>query len=425
MEIKNFSQYQQTPNVALGKSTSGNAAFFNTTDAFKPGTGNEQPVPDLKKAAEQLLKKKPGLSGDNLDLRDLWENGEYGVVYAADSQRVLMGGYNTEAKALDPTTGKVLWKSDVQGSVTVGKDKTLFVSGPKNFITALDPNTGKELWRKDMGTDCGIFKVADDGTLYARDGRQVIALDPNTREITGQCNVVGDPVVADNGMVYGGGPDAYKVTAYDFKTGEQKWEVKTEGMVRCAPALGKDGTVYAGMVVSNSMVALDPDTGKEKWTFKASGGIVTSPVVGPDGTVYLGDCGRPSHLYAVDPDTGKAKWVFEGKDDFRDGIGFLPDGTVTAPTGCIMNAINPEDGSPRWAKKAKSYLFATPVTGTEGRLYFGTNGQGMHCIRDDMLIDFEYAKAKGEGQAPPPEDLHITTGKGFIEIGGVKLKVNK
>ena len=418
MEIRNFNQYQQNANKPSVKGSSGNAVFFYTTDAFKPGTKDDKPLPDLKKAAEALFKQEVS------EIKDLWENKEEGIVYAANGRRVVLGGYDTEIKAVDPSDGKLLWKSEVKGMLQEGKDGTLFAAGGRKSITAVDPSNGKEMWSKDFPSEVRIFDMADDGTLFARSGGKVFALDPKTREITVECKVIGDPAIGKNGMVFGGGPDAHKVTAYDLKTGEQKWEAKTEGMVRCAPAIGKDGTVFVGMVKTDNMVALDPDTGKEKWSFKASGGIVISPVVGEDGTVYLGDCGRPSHLYAIDPDTGKEKWSFEGKDDFRDGISFLPDGTITAPTGCNLNAINPNNGSLRWSKRAKSYVFKPPVAGTEGRLYFGTNGKGMHCIRDSAVLSSQLEKSMTPEETAQKEDPQITKGKGFIDIGGVKLKVN-
>lgn len=419
MEIRNLNQYQQMPQTLSGKSSSDGAVFFNTTDAFKPGTPEDKPLPDLKKAANVLFKQ------ENMEMKDIWENETHGIVYAANASRVILGSYNDEVKAVDPVDGKSLWKTNTKGFVKEGKDGTLYVSGPNKSINALDPRTGQEIWSKSFESQVKIFDQGDDGTLYASSGGKVIALDPNTRKITAECKVVGDPAIGKNGMVFGGGPDAHKVTAYDLKTGEQKWEAKTEGMVRCAPAIGKDGTVFVGMVKTNNMIALDPETGKEKWSFKASGGIVISPVVGKDGTVYLGDIGRPSHLYAIDPDTGKEKWSFEGKDDFRNGIAFLPDGTITAPTGCDLNAINPDTGNLRWSKKAKSYLFAPPVAGTEGKLYFGTNGKGMHCIRDSAVLNSELEKNTTDGEAAQKENPQITRGEGFIEIGGVKVEVRK
>ncbi len=357
--------------------------------------------------------------------QDIWENKEEGIVSAADSKRVVLGNYYSRVKAVDPDSGELLWTSDIRGLVAEGKDKSILVSGPDKFITGLNGDTGTVSWKKEFPAKVEIFDVADDGTIYASSPGKIYALDPKTHEITGECQVFGKPAVGKNGMIFSGGPDAYKVAAYDFKTGEKKWEIVPEGMVRCAPAVGKDGTVYVGMEVSNSMVALDPDTGKEKWTFKAGGNIAISPAVGPDGTVYLGDCGKPSHLYAIDPDTGKEKWRFQGKDDFRSGIDFLPDGTVVAPTDCDANAINPHTGSLLWSKKGKSYLQAPPIAGTEGRLYMGTNGKGMHCFRDPLIPEDELTENPAGGESPDDKNLQITSGKGFIDIGGVRLKVNE
>lgn len=413
MEISNITNNHYNINSHPEKTNVNNAVFFNTTDAFKPEAADNKPLPDLKKLAEVLFKQEQ------------WENRENGIVFTANSERVILGSYNQVIKAVDPDDGKLLWKSEIKGSVSEGKDKNLLVSSFDNSIIALDPKTGKEVWSKSFKDEIRIFDMADDGTLYAKSKGNVLAINPDTHEIERECPVTGDPVIGKNGMVFGGGPDRNKVTAYDLNTGEQKWEADTAGMVRCAPAVGKDGTVYVGMVVSNSMIALDPETGKEKWSFKTDGGIVQSPVVGKDGTVYVGDCGNPAYLYAVDPETGKEKWRFKGDNDFRNGISFLPDGTIAVPTGTTLNAINPDTGNLRWSKKAKSYIFAPPVAGSAGRLYFGTNGQGMHCIRDSAVFNAQYADSLTEKEAATSANPQITKGEGFVEIGGIRLKVNQ
>ena len=438
MEIRNINQYQQNTNTPSAKGKPDNTGFFNTADTFKPSTPDSKPPLDLKKATKTLFRN---------EVNELWENGESGVVYAANGKRVVMGGFNTEVKAVDPNDGTLLWKSKIRGFIQEGKDGILYAaggvktethidaSGAKSVtfagerggksITALDPSTGKEIWHEDFPSEIRIFKIADDGTLFVRSEDKVLAVDPKTRKITGECKVPGEPAIGKNGMVFAGGPFENKLYAYDIKTGKKKWKVKTEGVMRSTPTVGKDGTVFVGMWASDSMIALDPETGKQKWSFKAGGDIVLSPVVGEDGTVYLGDCGKPSHLYAIDPDTGKQKWSFEGRDGFKGGISFLPDGTITASAGRYLYAINPDNGRTRWSMTAKSEIFNSPVTGTEGRLYFGTKGQGMHCITDSVLQGQGWEKTLANNEIAREVNLQITMGNGFIDIGGVKLKVNK
>jgi len=418
MEIRNINQFQ---NKALpkgaGKAESGNAAYQNITDSYKHSDKKDAAPPDLKTAAELLLKK------DDRQLIDLWENDQDGIVYAANSSRVVLGGYDTEITAVDPGNGELKWKSERKGFVKEGKDGTLYVSGQENTLRALDPKTGKDVWHKDFKDDIDIFEIGDDGTIYAQTGGNVVSIDPNSHEVKNECKVVGDPVMGKNGMVFGGGPDANRVTAYDFKTGEKKWEIPTEGMVRCAPAVGKDGTVYVGEAGSGNMIALDPDTGKKKWEFKTVSHIVASPAVGPDGTVYVGSCDYS--LYAVNPDTGKEKWSFKSNNDFRETVGFAPDGSVLANNGRNVYALNPQTGNPRWSKGGKSYIYGPPKVGSRGRLYFGTNGRGMHCIKDSLMdrkgISSEFSKSKKDLM----EDLKIRQGKGFVDVGGVRLRVNK
>ena len=420
MKVGNNQQFTHNITIGSGKVKAGDASYLNITDSFKP-TGKKEDTPDLRKAAQVLLQNE-----ELIEVKDLWENDQRGIAFCANSERVVMGSYNDKVTAVDPTSGKVKWETEHKGFVTEGKDGTLFVSGTDKNLYALDPKTGKDKWSKEFESDVRVFDTGDDGTLYARSGGNVIALDPDTREIKHQCKVIGDPVMGKDGMVYGGGPDAHKLRAYDLKTGEQKWETNTQGMVRCAPAVSKDGkTVYVGEVKSNCLVAYDAKTGKQKWRYDTGHGIVASPIVNDDETVIVGNIWPGAKLFGINPDTGKLKWTFDSKDDFRDGLAFAPDGTLLAPTGCFVNAIDPKYGKLKWKKEGKSYVFAPPVVGSEGRMYFGTNGAGMHCIQDPKMVE-HYLKEEGiEVPIEAEKNLTIEQGKGFIEIGGVKLRVNK
>jgi len=421
MEIKRTSQFQQGSNLNRpGKTDTKKAFFQNITDSFKPGDKEAEPVPDLKTAANILLKKD-----EPTEIMELWENKEAGLVFHADDYRVIMGSYNDKVKAVDPGNGKVLWKTEHKGFVRKAKNGTLYVSGTDSNIYALDPKSGKDLWSIDLKGNARIFELGDDGTIYARAGKKLFAVDPKSHKVKNEFEFIGDPVMGKNGMVFGGGPDQYKVRGYDLKTGEKKWEISTEGMVRCAPAVGKDGTVYVGQVVSNKVVALEPDTGKKKWEFQAGDGIVASPAVGEDGTVYVGDKWPSGTLYALVPGNGKPKWTFKRKgESFTNTVSFGPDGTVFATSGCNLFALNPNNGKIKWEKKAKSYLYRGPEVGTDGRLYIGTNGQGMHCLKDPSMIMPDTSEEISGNMTAVEKDLTIEKGEGFVDIGGVKLKVS-
>ena len=421
MKVGSNQQFTHNINTGSGKVKAGDASYLNITDSFKPGGEAKNEVPDLKKAAQVLLKRD-----DDREIKDLWDNEQHGIAYAANSERVIMGGYDQEVTAVDPGNGEVKWKSEAKGFVKEGKDGTLYVSGKGKTLHALDPKTGKDKWSKEFDREIKVMDLGDDGTIYARSGKNIIALDPDSQQIKQSCEVIGDAIINKDGMAYSGGPDDYKVRAYDLKSGKMKWETKTVGMVRCAPAVSKDGkSVYVGEVESNRLVAYDADTGKEKWHFDTGHGIVIPPAVNEDGTVLVGNVWPGSKLFGINPDTGKPKWEFQGKDDFRQDFTFAPDGTLFAPTGCFVNAFNPANGKLRWKKRGKSYIVKSPVVGTEGRLYFGTNGQGMHCIQDSKMVEHYLTEEMGEPPAEADKNLTIEQGKGFIEIGGVKLKVNK
>lgn len=114
------------------------------------------------------------------------------------------------------------------------------------------------------------------------------------------------------------------VTAFDRKTGKQKWRAAWDGSltvpffaarngswIRSTPALDGDTLYVAG--IRDVLVALDAATGRERWRVdfvKEFGapppdfGFVCSPLVGPDG-VYVQAGGG---LAKVDKVTGKVRW---------------------------------------------------------------------------------------------------------------------
>ena len=422
MKIGSNQQFTNNMRTGSDKTGTGDASYMNITDSFKAGGKANDEVPDLREAAQRLFEGKKGR-----EITDLWEKEQHGIAYCANDKRVIMGGYGTKVAAIDPGNRRLLWESESKGMVHEGKDGLLYVSGGRKELAALHPSTGIRVLNKEFDSEVKVLKVGDDGTVYARTGKDIVALDPDSLEIKNSCEVIGDAVINNDGMIYSGGPDAHKLRAYDFKAGKLKWETDTVGMVRCAPAVSKDGkTVYVGEVKSNSLVAYDTQSGKEKWRFDTGGGIVASPIVNEDETVIVGTVSPGSALFGVNPDTGKPMWQNRSRSDYSKEMNFGPDGTLFVPVGCFVQAFNPSTGKLLWEKKGNSAVFRGPVAGAEGKLFFGTNGKGMHCIQDHALTRFYLNQnSKNDPSKEADKNPVIEQGKGFVDIGGVKLKINK
>ncbi len=434
MEIRNIEQYRQSLQTPQDKAGSGYAAFYDTSDTFKPGMEDDKSISDIKIATAKLFEKNIHKTYKSNITEYAWEIRGNSPVCVADDQKVVMGNEFSDVKALAPDNGNLLWNSNIKGKIKEGKDGTLFVWGGESgkSITALDPKDGKKLWIEKFKSQVRILDITDDGTLFIQapsEGR-VIALNPVTREVKGECKVTGDPVIGKNGMVFCGGSNQNNITAYDFKTGEKKWEISNDGASGGPPVIGKDGTVfidtgYGYHDLPKHLMALDPDTGKQKWSIDIkSGGQID---IGPDGTVYYQDSGEYSGngtFYAIDTDTGEKKWEIENML-FKNGINFLSDGTIIGASEYELFAIDPDKGRMRFSRISNSIIVYPPLAGRNGEIYFGTGEPKNYCIRDFVVPSAKLEKTLRENESTLKEDPHITGGNGFIDIGGVRLKVNE
>ncbi|MCD4786032.1 MAG: PQQ-binding-like beta-propeller repeat protein [Candidatus Eremiobacteraeota bacterium] len=392
-------------------------SFRDITDTYKPGEKSAKIDPGLKAAAEILLKTK-----EQREVRQEWSVDCYGIAYVADESKVVIGGHNAQVRALDTLNGKDKWKSERKGFVSQGKDGSLLVSSNDNTIYALDPGNGKDRWKKKLEGGANIAGIGDDGTIYADIGKEIHAIDPDTRETKWKCKKIGYPVVSSDEMIYSGSPDNH-VYAFDPGTGEEKWNFKTDGLVRCAPTVGKNGTVFAGDT-NGKLYAIDPDTGEEKWNFKTGNFILVTPTIAEDGTVYVGSCDH--HLYALDPETGEKKWSFDAGAEIRTRPKIAPDDTILLVSDRnFIYSVNQKNGRKIWQKKADSYVHVTPIFGDEGKIYFGCNNHKAYALRDPMMKKRDVKQILDEQENSPKERAKIVMGDGYVEIGGVTLPKRK
>jgi outer membrane protein assembly factor BamB len=135
-----------------------------------------------------------------------------------------------------------------------------------------------------------------------------------------------EPVVAGQ-LLFVGSSRTDSVTAYDTRTGEQRWRFLTDGPVRFAP-LWHAGKIY---FVSDDghLYCLDAATGTLRWKFRGgpsdrrvlgNGRLISTwpargaPVIA-DGVVYFAASIWPFmgvFIHALDAETGKVVWTNDG-----------------------------------------------------------------------------------------------------------------
>jgi len=132
-----------------------------------------------------------------------------------------------------------------------------------------------------------------------------------------------EPVVAD-GRMFVGFNDRDKVVALDINTGEQLWEVFTDGPVRLPPVVWQGGVYFTSD--DGCLWCCDAATGEPRWKFRGgpsarkvlgNGRLISAwparggPVI-RDGTVYFAASIWPfmgTFIYALDAESGEVEWV--------------------------------------------------------------------------------------------------------------------
>jgi len=110
---------------------------------------------------------------------------------------------------------------------------------------------------------------------------------------------------------------------------------------------------------------------------------VSNPVFSPDGrTAYIPTSTPNGHLFAIDVAQGTVKWVSQISSITYGG------GAVVDASGIIYQcgtdskvyAINPEDGSQKWACSVDGVIGAFPALSSDGVLYCATNSGTLYAI---------------------------------------------
>ena len=192
---------------------------------------------------------------------------------------VFVGAYDGNMYCLDKHTGKRKWvflEADFIGSspcvaeelgiVYIGLEFGLF--NKKGGIAALNAETGKVIW-----SDKFISDFVHSSPAYSKKYNLVV------------CG-------SNNGFVY----------AFDAKTGERKWEFKTEGDIKYGAAYDEQrGLVFVGSFDSG-LYAINVKDGTLYYRFSAHAGFFATPIVYKH-LVLIGSLDRTVYAYDVEKKT--------------------------------------------------------------------------------------------------------------------------
>ena len=203
----------------------------------------------------------------------------------------------------------------------------VFTMGATGMLNALDAVTGKVLW-------------AHDATADAK------------REVP-MWGISSSPLIVDDLVIvapYG------TLTAYDIKTGRQRWIGPTHGGSYSSPQLVTvDGVKQVVILSSPGAVSVNPADGKLLWEHKWEGGAIVQPAITEDGDILInamaatGGMGtrRLAIKHTGSTWTAEEKWTTNGlKPYFNDLV--VHKGHAYGFDGSILSCIDLTDGTRKW-----------------------------------------------------------------------------
>ena len=296
-----------------------------------------------------------------------------GVVYII-SDGVFSARDEKGAFGLDAKTGDVLWRyeprdlsyyTDPSSPSPTIADGTLYVGDDMGYVYALGPTAPKGVnWRFKIAADMSgdwvnsahVSPAVGDGTVYNRDGYDLVAIDEESGTERWRFEGDSEPLLAPtfaNGTVF---VDSGPVYALDGQTGAVQWKRSFDDRCEAVTATD-DGTVYVSTY--EQLFALDADTGKQEWVAPGDQcSALRSPrtdlVVTDDDIFYA----AANHLYSIDRTDGRVRWSVYNKDMETGSVHAgltVEDGTVyvgvndthsDGPNNVL--AFDAEDGSKQW-----------------------------------------------------------------------------
>ena len=318
--------------------------------------------------------------------------GDDGTVYIGSSQEI--GTSAADAIYAINSDGTLKWKYETgvqmsaKGGPTIGGDGTIYCL----------------IWDKNASTNHLFAINGSDGSLKWR-YNNLGTTGHNWGEVT--------PAISSQEVIYI--PSGGKVYALDT-TGDLSWIYTCEATYLSSASIGPSGTIY---INGNSKVlAIQPDsTLKWEYTVDTYDYSFSAPALGSQETVYVGrssgsDAHDSTYLYALDPADGSLLWRFYTgglrayanpavDSDGTIYIGTTAKGPAAEEGQCgIFFAINP-DGSQKWSydtsidlggaeETAQSDIYSSPAIGSDGTIYFSTEGKYIYALNPDGTVKEKY-----------------------------------
>ena len=312
----------------------------------------------------------------------------HGPVIAGDGT-IYMGSADTNFYALNPD-GTEKWRVEtgelIDSTAVIGDDGTVYVPCGDGYLRALNPD-GTPQWALQPLGDQGFLTwweghltMDRNGILFAgNDDRRMYAISRQGQILWHV--MTGDQVwsvaaFGNDDAVFFGSNDA-RLYAVDHE-GQSVGTWLTLGPVCASPAVSDDGTLVVFGSFDGYIHAIDPEASLvDRWNVPTRDHIYGSPALAADGTVYAGSA--DGTLYAINPGDGSLKWAFDTLDPIRSSVVIDGEGTVYFGAGDgVLYAITP-DGARKWSFDTslsdRNDLNGSPALGHLGVVIGGESGR--------------------------------------------------
>lgn len=318
--------------------------------------------------------------------------GADGTIYVGTSRQNVERAY---LYALE-STGTLLWRYQLGVSEEVDGGCAIDDNGDLYFIT--------ELYITEHDCTYYLYSVSSSGTLNWKYEMESSVQQNYTPEVC--------PAIGADGTIYA--PAKNGLYAVDTD-GDLLWSYDPDpGVDFITPAIGSSGAIYLSS--GYGMHAVNTD-GSEKWFYEYDepGTYFSPAAIGSGETIYFGAGGSgvegDEYFYALNS-AGTLEWraTSEGLaisaspaigEDGTIYVGTTAKGTAQQDGQCgIFFAYNP-NGTKKWSydtsedhvalfPTARSDIYAAPLVGSDGTIYFHSEGNFLYAMNSDGTVAASY-----------------------------------
>jgi len=311
------------------------------------------------------------------------------------NEKIYVPSLDSLVYCFDAETGQEIWQTKVNGlSVTLHEinNGILYITAgmvdvrSNSFIlVAINSDSGDIIWETEPGKAKSGLIVSGGTIIYSRNDGYLVSLDLASRDIIWEKRAPHDytqiTMASDSGLLVIGSRNQNTtgtlldvipnyMTAWDLKTGHEKWEYATAMSITSSPVIYGNRVFFGCM--DRNIYSLDLQTGLKSWRFYTGNKVWSTASVAYDRVfITSGDAA----VYGLDACTGRLVWQKNYPVLARSGLHAAIADSLALFSGrdSCLHAVNVFTGNELWSYKLNSVLQSNPII-YNGRIYYVMEG---------------------------------------------------